>query len=154
MTEENKVPKSSIILLITLILIIIAVIYIRQYIENAETPNTTYSFTPDPSFTPISPFSPGSQSSSSSGSNTSWFSGGTLHQSTLGEWRRASYQNRLATSADFVASTQDVDYGDMFAFKQMATDLETCISTTAEDGNLDSERTVSISAMCTVLLFP
>ena len=32
---------------------------------------------------------------------TMWFEGGTLHKSTIKEWRKASYANRLATSADF-----------------------------------------------------
>lgn len=152
MENENKVSVHAYIVLGILISVFVFI-----WIVNNRTPensNTTYSFTSDPSFTPVSPFSLGSQSSSSSGSDTSWFSGGTLHQSTLGEWRNATYRNRLATSADFVASTQDVDYSDLSSFRKMASDLEACISTTAEDGTLDSERTVSISSMCTVMLFP
>lgn len=33
-----------------------------------------------------------------------WYEGGTLHKSTLKEWHLASYDDRLATSADFVAA--------------------------------------------------
>jgi hypothetical protein len=32
-----------------------------------------------------------------------WYQGGTLHKSTGREWHAATYRNRLATSADFVA---------------------------------------------------
>ena len=95
-----------------------------------------------------------SYSGSSSNSDSSWFSGGTLHKSTIAEWRNSTYANRLATSADFIAATQNVDYGDMVAFKKMATDLETCISTATSGGDMDNEKTSFISAMCTVQLFP
>lgn len=37
--------------------------------------------------------------------NTKWYSGGTLHQASLLDWQNASYKNKLATSADFVAKT-------------------------------------------------
>jgi hypothetical protein len=93
-------------------------------------------------------------SPSTSDTNTSWFTGGTLHKAKVSEWRNATYANRLATSADFIAATQDVDYGDMAGFKQMATDLETCISTAVSGGDVDNEDVVFISSMCTVMLFP
>lgn len=86
--------------------------------------------------------------------DTSWFAGGTLHKATVKEWRNATYANRLATSADFIAATQDVDFGDMTAFKNMARDLETCISTAVSDGDVDNEKVATISAMCTIQLFP
>ena len=70
------------------------------------------------------------------------------------EWRSASYSNRLATAADFIAATQDVDYDDLDGFKQMASDLEICISTTGEGGAADDEHTAFIAAMCMATLFP
>ena len=33
-----------------------------------------------------------------------WYEGGTLHQATVKEWRKATRQNKLATCADFVAT--------------------------------------------------
>jgi hypothetical protein len=102
------------------------------------------------SITPAQPL----PSNGGSQPSTSWFSGGTLHRSTIREWRRATYSNRLATAADFIASTQSVDYGDMNGFKRMATDLETCISTTAEGGAADNEQTAFVSALCMTQLFP
>jgi len=35
-----------------------------------------------------------------------WFEGGTLHRSTVAEWRMASRENKLATGADWLASTK------------------------------------------------
>ncbi len=92
--------------------------------------------------------------SSSSNSNTSWFNGGTLHNSKINEWRMASFSNRLATAADFIAATQKVDYGNLAEFRRMAADLESCISKSAEGGAADDERTTTISSYCLVLLYP
>ena len=86
--------------------------------------------------------------------DTSWFEGGTLHKATVAQWRKATYQNRLATAADFVAATQDVDYGNLKEFKQMATDLEKCISVAVSGGDVDNEKVAFISSMCMIELFP
>jgi hypothetical protein len=32
-----------------------------------------------------------------------WYKGGTLHDATLKEWRQATYENQLATCADFIS---------------------------------------------------
>ena len=80
-----------------------------------------------------------SSSSSSSKPDTSWFEGGNLHRATVKQWKAASYSNRLATSADFVAASQDVDYGNLAEFKTMATKLEKCISTAVSGGDVDGE---------------
>lgn len=45
-----------------------------------------------------------SHSSRLGSSPAEWFEGGTLHHATMGEWRRASSKNKLATAADFVSS--------------------------------------------------
>lgn len=39
-------------------------------------------------------------------SSTQWFQGGNLHKATVAEWKNASYQNKLATAADWLASTK------------------------------------------------
>jgi hypothetical protein len=119
--------------------------------QNAPTPRPTNIPAAIP--TKSSSSSSGSNNSNS-GNNTSWFKGGTLHRATVREWRNATYANRLATSADFIAATQDVDFGDLEGFKRMAADLETCISTAVSGGDVDNEDVVTISAMCTVMLFP
>ena len=61
----------------------------------------------------------GSYSSDSDGGNgtggqsrtDAWLSGGTLHKATMQEWYAASYRNKLATAADFVAKASES--GDM-----------------------------------------
>ncbi len=35
-----------------------------------------------------------------------WFQGGSLHSATVGEWKRATYQNKLATASDWLAATK------------------------------------------------
>ena len=101
-----------------------------------------------------SPTTTASSLSTSSDGDTSWFRGGTLHRSKVIAWRQATYANRLATSADFISATQNVDYGDLNKFKEMATDLEKCISISVSGGDADNEDVVFISSICTVQLFP
>lgn len=35
-----------------------------------------------------------------------WFQGGTLHRATYAQWNSASYENKLATASDWLASTK------------------------------------------------
>ena len=35
-----------------------------------------------------------------------WFQGGNLHNATVAQWKGATYQNKLATAADWLASTK------------------------------------------------
>jgi hypothetical protein len=44
--------------------------------------------------------------SPTSNSSTEWYSGGNLHKATVGQWRAASYSNKLATASDWLASTK------------------------------------------------
>lgn len=104
---------------------------------------------PNPTSEPYNDSSP-----STSGNDTSWFLGGTLHDAIVAEWREATYANRLATSADFIAATQDVDYSDMEEFKRMSIDLEICISTAVSGGDVQNEDVVFISALCLTAMYP
>jgi len=95
----------------------------------------------------------------SNSNDNSWATGGTLHDSTIAEWRKASYSNRLATSADFVVYyfvnyLGLNDFSDMDKRKQAATDLEECISTAASDGEVDNEQVTHIAAVCLVSMLP
>jgi hypothetical protein len=90
-----------------------------------------------------------------------WFSGGNLHKATGYEWQRATEANRLATSADFIASTiqlgwrykgqiirpQSVDGLLPFAIAN-----KNCITkaTSARAGY--SQKISEISAMCNVMM--
>jgi hypothetical protein len=44
-----------------------------------------------------------SRSSSAHAAGSAWYEGGTLHKTTLKDWKKGSDENRLATSADWAA---------------------------------------------------
>jgi len=44
--------------------------------------------------------------SNSSTSSKQWFQGGKLHKATVAQWKGATYQNKLATAADWLATTK------------------------------------------------
>ena len=39
--------------------------------------------------------------------NAQWYANGTLHKATVGQWKFASYRNKLATAADWAAQTSE-----------------------------------------------
>jgi hypothetical protein len=80
-----------------------------------------------------------------------WTHGGTLHHATVAQWRVATAANRLATSADFVASTQHPK--SMEELKYMAEQMETCISGATVDTNTDNQKVTDIAAPCALLLW-
>lgn len=80
-----------------------------------------------------------------------WYSGGTLHARTVQEWRAATYENRLATSADFVMTlgrcrSLPPD------LRQRAEAFERCITEAAEGGATDDRPVSETGATCGVLL--
>lgn len=80
-----------------------------------------------------------------------WYSGGTLHATTVREWRTATDENRLATSADFVMTL-----GQYQALppdlRQRAEGFAKCISEAVEGGSVDDRPVSEIGATCGVLL--
>ena len=98
---------------------------------------------------------PSSSSRIPGGDADEWFDGGTLHNRTMAEWSRASYRDRLATSADFFATSIDSRsepprHPDRF--RGEAIELEVCISETHAEGITDSQRVSEIAAACLILL--
>lgn len=97
-----------------------------------------------------------SQTGTAGGSTASppaeeWYSGGTLHRRTVGEWRTATYENRLATSADFVMTVGD--YSSLPSdLRSRAQAFESCITGAVSDGNVDDKAVSEIAATCAVLL--
>jgi len=87
-----------------------------------------------------------------------WYVGGSLHQGTAGEWHKASYKNRLATSGDFITATtpehlkNKLFQNDMAGIKSRAIALEKCISSATNDPKLYSMRISEIAASCLILL--
>ncbi len=78
-----------------------------------------------------------------------WYSGGTLHQSTIEEWSKASPENKLATCADYVANVKEYQ-GDFTQMKIDATEVMNCIEEVSKDGG--STKGNEIAAMCIVTL--
>ena len=91
------------------------------------------------------------EETSSPNQSKEWYVGGTLHDKTIAEWRTASYDNRLATCADFVMTLGK--YQSLPPdLKTRAVDLEACISKAVEDGNVDYKSVSEIGGTCGVLL--
>ena len=89
--------------------------------------------------------------STSPAMSAEWYEGGTLHDSTLGEWRSASSQDRLATAADFTAAVlKDTSTFDEALRRTPA--MLNCINEVAEDPRLDTQETATIAAFCAILL--
>ena len=85
-----------------------------------------------------------------------WYAGGTLHNSTSQEWRHASYRNRLATCADFIASSSEgkkiIMAEGVDAIKIRAMGLERCISEASEGADAMNLKVNEVAAMCIVLI--
>lgn len=90
-----------------------------------------------------------------------WYSGGTLHKATIGEWKAASYQNRLATCSDFIAGTlldrgmkaKNMDISEGGLVWRWATELEICISKgTSGHALTDHQGVAGIAALCLILM--
>ena len=98
---------------------------------------------------------PSAPNSYSSSSRLEWYEGGALHRVTLGRWASAPYRDRLATSADFVATSLETNGKrprSMDDLKSQAINLELCITATAGDGEEDQLKVAEIAALCWILL--
>jgi hypothetical protein len=79
-----------------------------------------------------------------------WYEDGTLHGATASEWLSASYQNRLATAADFLAYSKAA--ANMNELKVKAISLERCITEAINDPRLHEQKISEIAAGCIILL--
>ncbi|GBC59180.1 hypothetical protein DENIS_0116 [Desulfonema ishimotonii] len=96
-------------------------------------------------------------SKSSSNEKTSWYKGGTLHQSTVDEWNNASYENKLATAADWANSVPRIETkvkvnGNMDTLKPFAKELLECVDNAATDKDFGSMRVSELASGCIVLM--
>ena len=83
--------------------------------------------------------------------DTEWYADGTLHKSSVLEWKNATNRDRLATSADFAASAGSIST--MEELRPMAEDMLSCINEMVEnDVILDDSPVAEIAATCEVLL--
>ena len=84
-----------------------------------------------------------------------WFQGGTLHRSTLEEWRRAPHRNRLATAADFavvILKNSGTVVSSTDQLRIPAGQIEICISEVAVADELGAMKASEIAAACSVQL--
>lgn len=84
-----------------------------------------------------------------------WYEGGTLHDATIREWKRATYRDRLATCADLVAAIAKHEGRrpkDMDEFREWAAALEICISEASRDEWSDHLKVTEVSAACWILM--
>ncbi len=84
-----------------------------------------------------------------------WYDGGTLHKKTVKDWRVATYENRLATAADFVTATsksRGISFASMDQVKDHAVALEREISAAGEGGYADNQPVSQVAAACLVLM--
>lgn len=83
-----------------------------------------------------------------------WFQGGSLHASSVHDWTRASYANRLATSADWALASKRVEAtvrrsGDIETLKPFAEQLLGCIDRIAStDGIIDETHAIQVASAC------
>lgn len=86
----------------------------------------------------------------SMGIQAEWYQGGTLHREVGRQWKSATAQNRLATSADFVSKISKP--GSMEELREKATDLSRCISEAVADPSGDEQEVSAVAAACVILL--
>ncbi len=73
-----------------------------------------------------------------------WYDGGTLQKATVAEWKKATPENQLATSADFIAAANGIEdiskIKNLDAFKSRVALLQGCVNNmtaaSAEDGKV------------------
>ena len=157
--DAMEVPASTVSTLSSaqtpIILAIVAAVFVWIFwLEEAVIPpestpgETTFQADPNLSSSGIST-SVASTTKASLNEGSKWYTGGTLHEATMREWKRASYSNRLATCADFVAGTL-VDSGKPYPgqekLKPLAQALERGISEAGQDEWADNQNVSTIAA--------
>lgn len=89
--------------------------------------------------------------------DSEWYSGGTLHRATVGEWRSAPRRDKLATAADWALAHDRVKNkvmrsGSMQTLRPFAADLVACVDSAAGSSGNNSLRVSRLAASCMVLL--
>lgn len=88
-----------------------------------------------------------------------WYEGGTLQKADITEWQKATPENQLATSADFIASLSGLseiavikDPKELEAIKTRSTELQTCINEAISAEELAADKPVAhLVITCTIL---
>jgi hypothetical protein len=85
-------------------------------------------------------------------SSPNWYEGGTLHDKTMGEWKKGSPDDKLATAGDWAAQMREnfkpnIAPGSMDALRPLAVELKTCVEE-AYDDKLANQKASTIAIMC------
>lgn len=89
--------------------------------------------------------------------NDKWYSGGSLHRASVGEWRSASNRNRLATAADWAmihGAVKDkvTRSGSIETLRPFAVDLVTCVNEAAGPSGYDNVGASELASACMILM--
>jgi hypothetical protein len=95
--------------------------------------------------------------SSSNSSSKNWYEGGTLHYATVAEWKNASYVNKLATAADWAASSPKGKElfkatGDVNSLKPYALSIISCVNEATAGEGTENMKIAEIAASCLILM--
>lgn len=98
----------------------------------------------------------GSSSAKTKVNEKIWYAGGTLHNGTLEDWRNASFDNKLATCADWAANAKKVygeSYGSDFeeALRKDAMEIKACVDEVALEPTINMKLN-DIAAACIVMI--
>jgi len=89
-----------------------------------------------------------SASSFASAGAKEWYEGGTLHNANSREWNNATYENKLATAADWVAKI--VNVRSMADLKSKAIEVVSCVSETVK--GTGNQKVAEIAVMCMIMM--
>jgi len=86
-----------------------------------------------------------------------WYENGTLHRSSVAEWNKASYSNKLATAADWSITRPQIktkvkNSGSMDTLKPFAIELVTCINEAAAGKGYANMSATELAAGCMILM--
>ena len=91
------------------------------------------------------------------GADGKWYEGGSLHRANVGQWRRATYSNKLATAGDWAMTHPRVKAkvmgsGSIENARPYAVDLVRCVDAAAGPSGYAGLGVSQLAAVCTVSL--
>lgn len=94
-----------------------------------------------------------------SASAKEWYEYGTLHRSTIKEWKQSTHKNKIATSGDWVLSVSEsiksevINSGNINNLKPYCEELVICINEATNGHNTwDKSNTTEVAISCMALM--
>ncbi|MBU2547487.1 MAG: hypothetical protein KKB20_03665 [Proteobacteria bacterium] len=96
-------------------------------------------------------------SSSTCIAGSHWYENGTLHKASVAEWNKATYENKLATAADWLLTTPQAKAkiqidGSIDILKPYAVKLVECINDATSDKGYGKMSVVEWASSCLMLI--